>query len=76
MGGIGGLMVTALTSQNGAIVVPVHVTGSIGQPKVAPDAEMFARMKLEQLKNPGQIGTAVMGIFDKLTKKKPDDGKQ
>ena len=71
--GIGGLMVTALSGANGAVVVPVRVTGSFAQPHVSPDAQKFAQMKLESLKNPaGDLGGAVLGIFDRMTRKKDD----
>ena len=70
--GIGGMMVTALSGASGALVVPVHVTGPLGSPRVTPDAEAFARMKLQSFKNPAEIGNTVLGIFDRLTKKKDD----
>ena len=69
---IGGLMITALSGNNGGLVVPVHVGGLLGSPRVTPDAEGFARMKLQQFKDPARIGDAVLGILDRFTKKKDD----
>ena len=70
--GIGGLMVTALSASNGVLVVPVHVGGSLGAPRVTPDADAFAKMKLQSFKDPANIGGAVLGVFDRLTRKKDD----
>ena len=68
--GIGGIMVTALSGSNGVLVVPVRVGGMLGAPRVTPDAEAFARMKLQSFKDPANIGGAVMGVFDQFRKKK------
>jgi uncharacterized protein involved in outer membrane biogenesis len=67
--GIGGLMVTALSNADGSVAVPVRVGGSFAQPRVTPDAERFAEMKFKMLEHPVD---AVKGIFDRLTKRKPD----
>ena len=60
---IGGLMVTALSGPDGAVVVPVRVRGiSSLKPRVTADAERFAEMKLKTLEHPID---AVKGIFDR-----------
>ena len=69
---IGGLMITALSNAAGGLTVPIHVGGSLGNPRVTPDAEGFAKMKLQSFKDPAAIGSTVLGIFDRLTKKKDD----
>ena len=69
---IGGLMITALSGTNGALMVPVHVGGTLSAPRVTPDAERFAQMKLQMFKNPVDLGNAVLGVFDRFTKKKDD----
>lgn len=70
---VGGLMVTALSTADGSVVVPIRVTGSFAQPHVTPDAERFAEMKIKMLEHPVD---AVKGIFDRLTKRKPDAKEQ
>jgi uncharacterized protein involved in outer membrane biogenesis len=61
MGGasIGGLMSTALTNKDGEIVVPVIVGGTISSPKVEPDVNAIASMKMHNLlpsfSNPGSF---------------------
>jgi len=67
--GIGGIMVTALSDSTGSLVVPVRVTGTVNQPHVSPDAEKFAQMKLQMLKNPAE---AVFGILGRIGGKKKD----
>ncbi|HEY3739394.1 MAG TPA: AsmA family protein [Bryobacteraceae bacterium] len=70
---VGGLMVTALSTADGSVVVPIRVTGSFAQPHVTPDAERFAEMRIKMLEHPVD---AVKGIFDRLTKRKPDAKEQ
>jgi uncharacterized protein involved in outer membrane biogenesis len=59
---IGGMMSTAMANQNGEIVVPVLVSGTIPSPKVSPDVSAMAKMRMSNMlpsfSNPGQ---AVMG---------------
>ena len=68
--GIGGMMVTAFSGTNGVLVVPVRVGGHMGAPRVTPDAEAFARMKLNSFKDPANLGGTVMGILDQFRKKR------
>ncbi len=63
--GIGGFMSTALANKNGELVMPVLVTGSLQNPKIAPDLETIARMKMENLlptgANPGKLSSGILG---------------
>ncbi len=63
--GIGGLMSTAMENKNGEIVIPVLVTGTIPSPKVSPDLNQMAKMRMTNMlpsfSNPGQLAQGVMG---------------
>jgi uncharacterized protein involved in outer membrane biogenesis len=63
--GIGGFMQTALANKNGELVMPVIITGTFDSPKVLPDTEEIARMKLQNLvpsfSNPGDVTSGVLG---------------
>src|SRR4029077_10271155 len=62
---VGGFMNTALSNNQGELVLPVIVTGSFQHPQVAPDVQQIAKMKLDNLlptsKNPGQLTTGILG---------------
>jgi uncharacterized protein involved in outer membrane biogenesis len=62
---IGGMMSTAMANQNGEIVVPVLVSGTIPSPKVSPDVNAMAKMRMSNMLpsfgNPGQLTQSVMG---------------
>ena len=62
---IGGFMNTALSNNQGELVLPVIVTGTFQHPQVAPDVQQIAKMKLDNLlptsKNPGQLTTGILG---------------
>lgn len=47
MGGIGGLMSTALSDSSGQLVIPAIVTGTFQHPHYAPDLQQIAQMKLK-----------------------------
>jgi AsmA-like C-terminal region len=47
--GVAGYMTTALANKQGKLVVPATVTGTFQNPKVAPDVQKMAQMKLEGL---------------------------
>ncbi|RPJ61149.1 MAG: AsmA family protein [Acidobacteria bacterium] len=47
--GIGGYMKTVLANDRGELVIPVLVTGTFQNPRVSPDVEVFAQMKLKGL---------------------------
>ncbi len=61
---IGGFMTTALANSNGELVVPVLVTGTMQQPRFAPDVQRIAEMKLRQLtpslQDPQRMATAIL----------------
>ncbi|HEX6879516.1 MAG TPA: AsmA-like C-terminal region-containing protein, partial [Terriglobales bacterium] len=61
---IGGFMQTALANNQGELVLPVLVTGTLQSPKIAPDTEAIAQMKLQNLvpslANPGAL-TSIFG---------------
>jgi AsmA protein len=74
---IGGFMSTALGNENGELIVPVVVSGTFAKPRVTPDAERFAKMKLRSLvpgagstAAPGNITDSVGGIVDLFRRKK------
>ena len=46
---IGGFMSSALANSNGELVLPVIVTGTLQNPKVAPDTAAIAQMKLQNV---------------------------
>jgi uncharacterized protein involved in outer membrane biogenesis len=57
--GIGGMTTTEMANENGEIVMPVLVTGTIPSPKVESDVSVMARMRtsglLPSFRNPGQL---------------------
>jgi AsmA protein len=63
--GIGGLMSTAMQNKNGEIVIPVQVAGTISSPKVSPDLNQMAKMRMSNMlpsfSNPGQLAQGAMG---------------
>ena len=64
---VGGLMTTALANRNGELVIPVIVTGSLSSPRIAPDLEAVARMKLQNLLptagRPGDLTSGILGAI-------------
>lgn len=64
---IGGFMQTALANNHGELVLPVLVTGTLQNPKIAPDLQTIAQMKVQNLvptlQNPGALGGIVSGIL-------------
>jgi AsmA protein len=65
IGGAGGYMTTALANNQGELVVPATVTGTFQNPKVMPDVEKMAQMKLKGLiptgANPLGAGSSILG---------------
>ncbi len=65
IGGAGGYMTTALANSQGELVVPAIVTGTFQNPKVMPDVEKMAQMKLKGLiptgDNPLGAGSSILG---------------
>ena len=66
---IGGFMQTALANNNGELVIPVLVTGTFDNPRIAPDVQKIAQMKLQNLlptvNNPGILGSILGGQGNK-----------
>jgi uncharacterized protein involved in outer membrane biogenesis len=62
---IGGLMVTTLANERGELLLPAVVSGPLAQPRVAPDAETFARMKLQSLQK-GNLSETLKGTQQKV----------
>jgi AsmA protein len=64
---IGGYMNTALANNNGELVLPVLLTGTLGNVHFAPDVEAIAQMKLHNLlpsfNNPGQLTNGLLGAL-------------
>jgi hypothetical protein len=77
--GVGGYMSTALANNQGELVVPATVTGTFQNPKVMPDVQKMAQMKLKGLIPTGDnpLGGA-SSILGGLTGKKgqPAAGQQ
>jgi len=46
---VGGMMTTALGNKNGELVVPVIIGGTMSHPKVTPDVQKLAEMKLNNI---------------------------
>jgi len=64
---IGGFMQTALANQQGELVIPILLTGTFSSPRVAPDVQKIAQMKLQNLLptagNPGALTSAIGGLL-------------
>jgi AsmA protein len=69
--GVGGYMSTALANNQGELVIPATVTGTFQNPKVMPDVQKMAQMKLKGLMPTGDnpLGAA-SSILGGLTGKK------
>lgn len=65
--GIGGFMTTALSNQQGELVIPLLVTGSMAQPRFAPDVQRLAEMRVKNLVpslgNPGSLTGGILGAL-------------
>ena len=63
--GVGGFMNTALANNQGELVLPVIVTGTMDQPKFSPDVEAMAKMKINKLLpttgNPSALVGSMLG---------------
>ncbi|MEX2261232.1 MAG: AsmA family protein [Bryobacteraceae bacterium] len=72
---IGGFMSTALGNEKGELMIPVVVSGTFAKPRVRPDAERIAQMKLKSLVPgasvaPGNVREKVEGLVDLLRRRK------
>ncbi len=61
---IGGYLNTALANKNGELVLPVIVAGTTSHPKVSPDIQQIAKLKLSGLLN-GK-GNGLSGVLGKI----------
>jgi hypothetical protein len=57
LGGVGGMMSTALANPQGDVVIPAIVTGTFANPHYAPDVQQIAQMKVKGVLN-GFLGQA------------------
>jgi len=75
--GVTGFMTTALANNQGELVIPAIVTGTFQNPKVVPDVQKMAQMKLKGLIPNGDnpLGAA-SSILGGLTGKQPAAGQQ
>lgn len=72
---VGGFMQTALANAQGELVIPVLVTGTLDNPRFAPDLQRIAQMKVQQLlPTTGNPGNAVSGILGGLLNGKRPGG--
>jgi hypothetical protein len=67
---VGGYLNTALANKNGELVLPVIVTGTTNHPKVAPDIQQIAKMKLSGLLN-GKGGHGLGGLLGGILGRQP-----
>jgi uncharacterized protein involved in outer membrane biogenesis len=78
--GVGGYMSTALANSQGELVVPATVTGTFQNPKVAPDIQKMAQMKLKGLiptgDNPLGGASSILGGLTGQKGKQPANGQQ
>jgi len=75
--GIGGYMTTALANNQGELVIPAIVTGTFQNPKVTPDLQKVAQMKLKGLLPSAENPTGgVAGILGGLLGQKKTDQTQ
>ena len=80
---VGGIMSTVLANRRGELVVPMLVTGTMRQPRFAPDVERVAEMKLREMvpdiRDPQKLSTAIDTIVGTITGRgapppaRPDD---
>jgi hypothetical protein len=66
--GIGGYLSTALANSKGELVMPVLITGSLTSPKVQPDLQTIAKMKIQNVTSPSGLS----GILGAITGKQPN----
>jgi uncharacterized protein involved in outer membrane biogenesis len=62
---VGGYLNTVLANKNGELVLPVIVTGTTSHPRVAPDIQQIAKMKLSGLLN-GKGGNGLGGLLGRM----------
>ena len=67
---IGGYLSTAIANSNGEMILPTLVTGSFSNPRFTPDAGAIAKLKMQNVLQPGAVKDSVRGVID-LFKKRP-----
>jgi AsmA protein len=64
---VGGFLSTVLANDKGELVVPLRLTGTLAQPRFAPDVERVAEMKLKNLvpsvRNPQSATSRILGAI-------------
>jgi uncharacterized protein involved in outer membrane biogenesis len=64
---VGGFLTTALANQQGELVVPMIVSGTLQQPRFAPDVQRIAEMRLQNLvpglRNPQKATSGILGAI-------------
>ena len=62
---VGGFMKTALANSQGELVIPILLSGTFDSPRVAPDVQAMAQMRLKNLlptsSNPGALSSGILG---------------
>src|SRR5580692_5075960 len=78
--GVGGYMTTALANNQGELVIPAIVTGTFQNPKVVPDVQKMAQMKLKGLipngDNPLGAASSILGGLAGKKGQQPAAGQQ
>jgi AsmA protein len=78
--GVGGYMTTALANNQGELVIPAIVTGTFQNPKVVPDVQKMAQMKLKGLipngDNPLGAASSILGGLSGQKGTQPAAGQQ
>lgn len=79
--GVGGFMKTALGNNQGELAIPVLVTGTLQNPKFAPDMQQMTQMKLKGLipstNNPGgAVGGLLGGLLGKNAAQQQNQNQQ
>jgi len=77
---VGGYMSTALANNNGELVIPAIVTGTFQNPKIVPDVQKMAQMKLKGLMptadNPLGAASSILGGLTGQKGQQPAAGQQ
>jgi len=63
---ISGFMNTALANQQGQLVIPCLVTGTLSNPKFTPDVQQVAQMKLKGLMPDANNPSSAVGVLNRL----------
>lgn len=63
---ISGFMNTALANQQGQLVIPCLVTGTLSNPRFTPDVQQVAQMKLKGLMPDANNPSSAVGVLNRL----------